>query len=195
MYGWLFYLIDIHAVDYINTKFLYLNILMFVIAVPPFIQITLADLNDEEASFRESITLYINHFGLLFLTCCIGFIVGFGGSFLFFIPTLVVFVFLLLFPLFMKEKETIQSIISRIFTLCKSRWLDILIFTIWICLINLLVWVVSLNLLNYFEINNLTVIFLRIVINLILYPYLYILLVRNFHPSFEGQEEFNWNHY
>jgi hypothetical protein len=189
VYGWMLYLQEIQAVQFYHLISFFLYILLFIVLFPPYIEIALADLNDEETTFKQIFFSFIRNFGLLFLLSIVLFIFALFGVVLLLIPTFISLGIMLLLPLYCDFSNSIRDIMIKILMVMREKYIEIIASLIFIISFNLLVWYLLTNVLSYFETNHITYIILRIILNLFIFPYFYILLVRNFHPNVKTEEK------
>lgn len=162
--------------EYSNLYAAFFIVINFTLLYPPFIRITLQDINDgDSASIKDLIIAFINDFGLIvFFTLGLYFLALWGMG-LAFIPTIISLLLLVIFPLFVDQKK-ITSVLKQLGKILMKENIFILFDLLIIVCINLLVWTGVSLLLNSFDNNFYVYAFTRSLINVALFPLIYIYL-------------------
>ena len=99
---------------YSNIYATFFIVINFTLLYPPFIRITLQDINDgDSASIKDLIIAFVNDFGLIVLFTLGLYFLALWGIGLAFIPTIISLVLLVIFPLFVDQKK-ITSVIKQL---------------------------------------------------------------------------------
>lgn len=161
---------------YSNIYATFFIVINFTLLYPPFIRITLQDINDgDSASIKDLIIAFVNDFGLIVLFTLGLYFLALWGIGLAFIPTIISLVLLVIFPLFVDQKK-ITSVIKQLGRVMLKENIFILFDLLIIVSINLLVWAGISILLNSFDNNFYVYAFTRSLINVALFPLIYIYL-------------------
>ncbi|MEI5907458.1 hypothetical protein WAK64_10355 [Bacillus spongiae] len=160
--------------SYIYAAFLI--IINFTLLYPPFVRITMQDLYDEESlSITELVKIFVNEFGLIVMFTSGFYLIAVWGLGLAFIPTIICLVSLVVFPLFVDQKK-VSGVFRKLGRVLLAENIFILIDLLLIVSINLLVWAGISFLLNSFDNNHYVFVFSRALINIAVFPLMYIYL-------------------
>jgi len=163
---------DVLIPEYLSGFAVFIN---FIICIPPFMEMVIKTKHDEVINASEGLVVFVKQFGLLFIsTIVLYFIVIVGVSFLL-IPTFIALLFLLVFPFFSDSisvknvyQKTIHTIIRENFALLG----DLLI----VFSLNIACWGITMIFVSQYENNILSFLIIRILLNIIIFPFLYIYL-------------------
>jgi hypothetical protein len=189
--GWIVFFQQTMEIELINYYLLFFYILLFITILPPYIAIAKSDLEEEEITYWELWKSFLTQFGLLVMATLVLYSFAVAGVFFLYIPSFIALGFLLLFPLYINDRDKISEMIKNAWVGFKTSFLDLLLFIVLALSVNLLVWYLLSSGISYFESNLLTYTILRMIINLIVFPYFFILLTINFHPDFRKSKKWD----
>ena len=163
---------DVLIPEYLSGFAVFIN---FIICIPPFMHMVIRTKHDEPINSSEGLVIFVKQFGLLFIsTIVLYFIAIIGASFLL-IPTFIAFVFLLVFPFFSDSKSVKAVFLKTMHTIKRENFAllgDLLI----IFSVNIACWGITIIFLSQFENNVLSFIIIRNLLNICMFPFLYIYL-------------------
>lgn len=162
----------------------FIFILNFILCIPPFFKMVIIDQQDEVIKSIDGIFFFVKQFGLYFLITGVFYFIAYLGMYLLFIPTLFALFFLLVFPFFSENRslkeiftQTVQAIVKENFALIG----DLII----ILSINLGIWLGMMLFFGQYENNIFAYLIIRIVLNILVFPFIYIYLTLRFRRSNE----------
>ena len=163
---------DVLIPEYLSGFAVFIN---FIICIPPFMEMVIKTKHDEVINASEGLVVFVKQFGLLFIsTIVLYFIVIVGVSFLL-IPTFIALLFLLVFPFFSDSKSVKAVFLKTMHTIKRENFAligDVLI----IFSVNIACWGITMIFLSQFENNVLSFIIIRNLLNICMFPFLYIYL-------------------
>jgi len=163
---------DVLIPEYLSGFAVFIN---FIICIPPFMEMVIKTKHDEVINASEGLVVFVKQFGLLFIsTIVLYFIVIVGVSFLL-IPTFIALLFLLVFPFFSDSKSVKAVFLKTMHTIKRENFAligDLLI----IFSVNIACWGITMIFLSQFENNVLSFIIIRNLLNICMFPFLYIYL-------------------
>lgn len=163
---------DVLIPEYLSGFAVFIN---FIICIPPFMEMVIKTKHDEVINASEGLVVFVKQFGLLFIsTIVLYFIVIVGVSFLL-IPTFIALLFLLVFPFFSDGKSVKNVFLKTAHTIKRENFAllgDLLI----IFSVNIACWGITMIFLSQFENNVLSFIIIRNLLNICMFPFLYIYL-------------------
>ncbi|KGR76452.1 hypothetical protein [Ureibacillus sinduriensis] len=175
-------MIYVYSSEYINSPeyfSVFAIILNFIICIPPFMKMVIVYKQDHSINSLEGISYFVKQFGILFIFTGILYFIAVVGIYFLFIPTILALVFLLIFPFFsegrnVKEvyKNTIQAMMRENVSLIGEL---IVIFSI-----NIGCWVIMMLFLSQYENNIFAFMVFRVLLNALVFPFLYIYLTLRF---------------
>lgn len=181
MYGLVHYFSQLDLDHIENLLVLYMYVLMFIATQKPFSKLYSHLRRDEEYSIKNMVRDFSSSFGLVFFGGIIVFIFSYIGTLLFIIPGLIILSFAFLLPFYKEEYRTLKTSLSKAKSFYQQNYVsifgDILLWTS----INMLVWTILANGLSLIEVNLLIYTFLRIIINLFLFPFIYFYIAEKYY--------------
>lgn len=190
VFAWIVFLQQAAELEFLHYFIACSYIFLIIIVMPPYIAIAKSDMNEDEISYKQLFSKFLNPFGFLLISTILLFLIAVSGFFLLFIPTLFALGLLALLPLYFNDHDSISEIVRNAWNGLKSNALDLVIFMVFAISVNLLLWYGLATGVSYFETNLLTYMILRAIINLIVLPYLFILFTISFHP--ENRKKTKW---
>ncbi|HHY71923.1 MAG TPA: hypothetical protein GX497_01565 [Bacillus bacterium] len=175
IYSAISYLSLLDTVELNNVIAILLIIANFTVLFPPFLYIALNELNDTSIKFIDLVKVFPSKFGFTAFLTLLFFLIAVFGSVLFFIPSIIACMFILILPLF-SDEDSIRKALKKVWRVIKSEHIFILIDLLIIVSFNLLVWSSLLYLLSSFENNNLVYITIRVLVNAVVFPLIYFYL-------------------
>ena len=131
--------------------------------------------NDEYINATEGLLVFMKQFGILFIITMVLYFIAIVGATFLFIPTVFALLFLLVFPFFSDSisvknvyQKTIHTIIRENFALLG----DLLI----VFSLNIACWGITMIFVSQYENNILSFLIMRILLNIFIFPFLYIYL-------------------
>ncbi|RUL54223.1 hypothetical protein [Lysinibacillus antri] len=149
--------------------------LNFILCIPPFVKMVLIDKQDDVFKPVDGLIFFVKQFGLLVILTSIIYWIAIVGILFLFIPTFVGLLFLLVFPFF-SEGRSVKTVISNTTKTIVRENISLLGDLIVIISINVGLWVAMLQFLAQFENNLLAYLIIRVVLNILVFPLLYIYL-------------------
>lgn len=163
---------DVLIPEYLSGFVLFIN---FIICIPPFVKMVIRTKNYEFIKSIEGLVIFVKQFGILFiLTIILYFIAIVGASFLL-IPTFFALLFLLVFPFF-SDGTSVKNIYVKTIQIIKRENFALLGDLLIILSFNIAGWGVTMIFLSQFENNMISLFIIRILLNIVLFPFLYIYL-------------------
>ena len=163
---------DVLIPEYLSGFLLFIN---FIICIPPFMKMVIQTKNDEYINSTEGLLVFMKQFGILFIITMILYFIAIVGATFLFIPTVFALLFLLVFPFFSDSisvknvyQKTIHTIIRENFALLG----DLLI----VFSLNIACWGITMIFVSQYENNILSFLIMRILLNIFIFPFLYIYL-------------------
>jgi hypothetical protein len=183
------YLIQSFVIYFLNTEYLLtpnlyslcMILFNFTVLFPPFIVMAKQYLNDEEYSLKSSIVSFLDNFFLILVVTIVAFIIMVIGAPLIFIPTLVSLAFLLVFPITAVEDIQLGNKIKKTWLVIKIENIGILGDLILVISLNIALWFLLTLFVNNLENNLLVYLTLKIMINTMFFPLIYIFLTVKYH--------------
>lgn len=180
-------MVYINGLEAITTPEQYsgwLLVLNFVLCVPPFLMLVIKDYRDEEVSTKEGIIFFLKQMGLVLLFTSVLYLIAVWGMILLFIPTIIAFLFILIFPFFTEiknMKEILRRTALKIADENIGLFADILV----VVSLNILIWAAIMVVIQQFDNNVFAFLLIRIVMNMIIFPILYIYLTLRYRDENE----------
>ena len=163
---------DVLIPEYLSGFLLFIN---FIICIPPFMKMVIQTKNDEYINSTEGLLVFMKQFGILFIITMVLYFIAIVGATFLFIPTVFALLFLLVFPFFSDSisvknvyQKTIHTIIRENFALLG----DLLI----VFSLNIACWGITMIFVSQYENNILSFLIIRILLNIFIFPFLYIYL-------------------
>lgn len=162
----------IHNPAYLAGWLLVLN---FVLGIPPFLKLVMKDEMDESMSVMEGLQFFLKQFGFVLLTSVVIYVIGLIGMYLLFIPSILAVLFLMIFPFF-SEKSSVKEVIVQTFRKMKDENISLIGDLFIIVGLNIVIWTSVMMFLEQYDNNIMAFLLIRIVMNIIILPILYIYL-------------------
>ena len=163
---------DVLIPEYLSGFAVFIN---FIICIPPFMKMVIRTKNDEPINATEGLVFFVKQFGMLFIMTIILYVIAIVGASFLLIPTFIALLFLLVFPFFSDSisvknvyQKTIHTIIRENFALLG----DLLI----VFSLNIACWGITMIFVSQYENNILSFLIIRILLNIFIFPFLYIYL-------------------
>lgn len=157
---------------YIAGLAVFLN---FILCIPPFVKMVLIDKQDDVFKPVDGLIFFVKQFGLLVILTSMIYWIAIVGILFLFIPTLLGLLFLLVFPFF-SEGQSVKTVIANTMKTIVRENISLLGDLIVIISMNIGLWVAMLQFLAQFENNLLAYMIIRVVLNILVFPLLYIYL-------------------
>lgn len=157
----------------------FLIILNFIICIPPFMKMVIAYKQDHDINPIEGIIYFIKQFGILFIFTTTFYFVAVIGIYFLFIPTILALVFLLVFPFFSEGRNVKEVCIKTIHAIVREN-ISLIGELVIIFSINIGCWVVLTLFLSQYDNNILAFIIIRVLLNALVFPFIYIYLTLRF---------------
>lgn len=160
-----------------NESFLagWLLLLNFVLCIPPFLKMVKKDEMDEPVKVIEGLIFFAKQFGVILLVSTIVYAVGLIGMYAFFIPSFIAVLFLIIFPFYV-ESLGVWETVKRAFRKMRDENISIIGDVLVIVGLNLSLWLSLMMFLGSYENNVLAFLIMRITLNILILPILYIYL-------------------
>lgn len=163
---------DVLIPEYLSGFVLFIN---FIICIPPFVKMVIRTKNDEYINSTEGLVVFLKQFGILFIFTIILYFIVIVGVYFLLIPTFFALLFLLVFPFFSDCTSVKHIYVKTIQTIKRENFAllgDLLI----IFSLNIACWGITMIFLSQFENNMISFFIIRILLNIFLFPLLYIYL-------------------
>ncbi|WP_252502256.1 hypothetical protein [Sporosarcina sp. Marseille-Q4943] len=164
----------------------YSIIINFIICLPPFLWMILKDLNDEKAGLKKCLTFFATQFGPLLFTSFIFYTLAIYTSWMMLVPTILILLFTMIYPFF-SDYPTLKDM----FIQAKNKIFEenIAIFVDLIIIISTLVllWAGMTYFMQNYDNNIVSFMLIRSLLNMIVFPFLYIYLTVRYRNT---EEEF-----
>lgn len=164
----------------------YSIIINFIICLPPFLWLTLKDLNDEKAGLKKCLTFFATQFGPLLFTSFLFYTLAIYTSWMMLIPTIVILIFMMVYPFF-SDLPTFKKMFTEAKNKIFEENIGIVVDLIITISILILVWVGMTYFMQNYDNNILSYLLIRSLLNMIIFPFLYIYLSVRYRNS---EEEF-----
>ncbi|MFD1204967.1 MULTISPECIES: hypothetical protein [Sporosarcina] len=147
----------------------------FIICLPPFLWLTLRDFEDERAGLKECLTFFATQFGPLLFTSFLFYTLAIYTSWMMMVPTIVLLLFTIIYPFFSDYPS-----IKEMFVQAKNKIIEeniaIVVDMIIVVSVLLFLWAGMMFFIQNFNNNMLSYMLVRSLINMIIFPILYIYL-------------------
>ena len=163
---------DVLIPEYLSGFLLFIN---FIICIPPFMKMVIQTKNDEYINSTEGLLVFMKQFGILFIITMVLYFIAIVGATFLFIPTVFALLFLLVFPFFSDSKSVKNVFLKTVHTIKRENFAllgDLLI----IISVNIACWGITMIFLAQFDNNVLSFIIIRNLLNICMFPFLYIYL-------------------
>ena len=163
---------DVLIPEYLSGFAVFIN---FIICIPPFMQMVIRTKHDEPINATEGLVFFVKQFGMLFIMTIILYVIAIVGASFLLIPTFIALLFLLVFPFFSDSKSVKNVFLKTVHTIKRENFAllgDLLI----IFSVNIACWGITMIFLSQFENNVLSFIIIRNLLNICMFPFLYIYL-------------------
>lgn len=178
------FLQDTTQSPYVFSSFMI--VVNFTLLYPPFVKLTRRELNDQEVpTVKELVMEFVQAFGIILIFSFFFFIIGVLGIGLVFIPTVLAVIVTLIFPLF-TDIDKISMIFIKVRDILIKENIFLLLDLLVIVCLNLFVLFVVMYFLNNFENNYYVFVILRSVINMAIFPLIYIYLTVKYRGERSG---------
>ncbi|QCR31543.1 hypothetical protein [Lysinibacillus sp. SGAir0095] len=167
------------APHYFSGLAIFLN---FILCIPPFLKMVIVDRQDETVKPAEGIVFFWKQFGLLLAVSSILYFIAFIGMYLLFIPTIIAFILLIVFPFF-SEGPSIREIFYQSAKAIKRENIALIGDILVIVFVNLGIWLIVLLFLEQYDNNLLAYLLIRILVNILVFPIFYIYLTLRFRKN------------
>lgn len=161
-------------------------IINFIICIPPFLWLVLKDLNDEKASLKECLKFFSTQFGPLLFTSFLFYTLAIYTSWMFFIPTFILLLFTMIYP-FYSDYPTLKEMFihtrDKIFEENIAIIVDMIIITSTLVFL----WAGISYFIQNFDNNIISFMLIRSILNMGIFPVLYIYLTLRYRDK---EEEF-----
>lgn len=160
-----------------NESFLagWLLLLNFVLCIPPFLKMVKKDEMDEPVKVMDGLMFFAKQFGVILLISTIVYAIGLIGMYAFFIPSFIAVLFLIIFPFYV-ESIGVWETVKRAFRKMRDENISIIGDVLVIVGLNLFLWLSLMMFLGSYENNVLAFLIMRITLNIVILPILYIYL-------------------
>jgi hypothetical protein len=165
-------------IDNLSTPSYFAGLLLlinFVICAPPFLKLVLIDMEDDKMTMKQGFLFFIKQLGPLLVITILLYFAAIYSMWMFFIPSVLILIFLLVFPYFSDEKQ-LKKMVSKTIKKVVDENFVILIDLIIVISLSLLVWAIMMYFMQNYENNIYGYMILRGVLNVISLPLIYIYL-------------------
>ena len=164
----------------------FLLLVNFILCAPPFLKIVLKDLQDESISWKEGILFFIKQLGPLFITTVILYLIALYTMWLFFIPSVLILMFLLIFPFF-TDLESFKDMMKNAGSTLLDENIGIIVDLIIVFSSTFLVWGSTMYIMQNYENNLYGYLLIRVTLNVITLPFIYIYLAVRYRAEKNGE--------
>ena len=161
-------------------------VMNFVLCIPPFLMMTIFDYRDEKVSIKKGILFFLKQFGLILLFTSVLYLIALWGMVLLFIPTFIAFLFIIVFPFF-SEMTDIRTLLRRTASKIAEENISLIGDFLIVISLNVAIWTTIMFVIDQFENNILAYLSIRVVLNMLVFPLLYIYLTMRY----RGEKEFS----
>ncbi|MCG7344231.1 hypothetical protein MHZ92_08805 [Sporosarcina sp. ACRSL] len=164
----------------------YSIIINFIICLPPFLWLTLKDLNDEKAGLKKCLAFFATQFGPLLFTTFLFYSIAIYTSWMMLVPTIIILLFTMIYPFFSDFptlKEMFIQAKNKIFEENIAIVVDLIIITSTLVLL----WAGMTYFMQNFDNNIISFMLIRSLLNMVIFPFLYIYLTLRYRDT---EEEF-----
>lgn len=162
----------------------WLLVLNFVLCVPPFLMLVIKDYRDEDVSTKEGIVFFLKQMGLVLLFSSLLYLIAVWGMIIFFIPTIIAFLFILIFPFF-TEIKNMKEILRRTALKIADENIALIGDILVVISLNIAIWAAIMAVIQQFDNNIIAFLLIRVVMNMIVFPLLYIYLTLRYREENE----------
>lgn len=175
-------MIYVNSSEYINAPeyfSVFTIILNFIICIPPFMKMVIVFKQDHSINCVEGVYHFIKQFGILFIFTGFLYFIALIGIYFLFIPTILALVFLLIFPFF-SEGRNVKEVYTNTIQAMMRENVSLIGELIMILSINIGCWLIMMLFLSQYENNIFAFLVIRVLLNAIVFPFLYIYLTLRF---------------
>jgi len=163
---------DVVVPEYLSGFVLFIN---FIICIPPFMKMVIRTKNDEYINSTEGLVVFIKQFGILLIITIVLYIIAIVGATFLFIPTFFALLFLLVFP-FYSDSTSVKDVYLKTLHTLKRENFSLLGDLLIILSLNIACLGVTMIFLSQFDNNIISFLIIRILLNIFMFPFLYIYL-------------------
>ena len=163
---------DVLAPEYLSGFVLFVN---FIVCIPPFMKMVIRTKNDEYINSTEGLGEFIKRFGILFVFTIVLYSIAIAGATFLFIPTFFALLFLLVFPFF-SDCTSVKDLYIKTIQTIKRENLALLGDLLITITLNLTCWGITMIVVSQYENNIFSYLIIRILLNVFMFPLLYIYL-------------------
>ena len=156
----------------------------FIICLPPFLLLTLKDLEDDKASIKEVLTFFVVQFGPLVFITFLLYTIAYYTSWMLLIPTFIIMLVLLILP-FYSDLPSLKEMFIKTKEKIIEENIAIIVDLIIITSLLLLIWSFMMYFIQSYDNNIISFMLIRATLNMIIFPFIYIYLTVRYRKNKE----------
>lgn len=153
----------------------FLLLINYVLCAPPFLKMVLVDMNDESMTIKEGFLFFIIQFGPLLINSVLLYLIAVYTMWLFFVPTLIILMFLLIIPYY-SDVKSYRKMMKNVGSKLLNENLSIVVDFIIVFSLTLLIWGGMVFFMQNYQSNIYGYMLIRVTLNILTLPIIYIYL-------------------